>query len=694
MALPNSTRPFTPHQPRDPSARREAQQADDRSALDIRMRMILAEADFPAISKDALDALKHMPEDDASIQRLANIVLREYALTLKVLRTANSAYYRRSDKTIQSATHAMLLLGARTVRHLAASLLVFEHYRKRSPGLKELMLLSLLTANHAREVAMRRGFPDPEEAHLCGMFRNLGEVLVAGYFPKEYARILHHLETKNRGEAIAAFEVLGFRFEDLGESMARHWGMPERVVIGIRADGPLAGLDIGAITSFAHDLTAAVYRREADAKRDSVAEVLTRYARRLSLTREEVAAILEQALSETKEVFASAKVSLDDLKLRRLQSAAMEQIGTWGPPGATRGASERVSALLGGKPARVTPTAAPVAPDAHATGSIPGAVSTHGAASSSSTSSSSSSSSSSGAPGTPDATNRPGAAAPSPPGPAPAGDAAMAASPPGQPADATTDATANVPSLADAAALARVREELVAEVVRVAAPSSGEDLNRVLLMVLEGILRGGPFDRVVFCMLTPDRNGVKARYGLGTGVEALLERFSFELSPREGPLAVALLRRQSVYVPVERDFTAQELRFAQSLGASSFGVFPVVVGTRLVGGVYCDRPWSSRHPDRATLAYVRRLCEGAVKGIEQRQAAITPVSHRRADTGTHAVLGPAPAYTANFKGDVVLRVLRGEAPAAVAAELGIAEATLEQWRTAFMTSALAGLRAT
>ncbi|MEP7383331.1 MAG: HDOD domain-containing protein [Gemmatimonadota bacterium] len=577
-------------------AKREPQQADDRSPLEIKMRMILAEADFPAISKDALDALKHMPEDDASIQRLANIVLRDYALTLKVLRTANSAYYKRSDKTIQSATHAMLLLGARTVRHLAASILVFEHYRKRSPGLKELMLLSILTANHARELAMRRNLQDPEEAHLCGMFRNLGEVLIAGYFPREYAKILQHLEIKNKGEAIAAFEVLAFRFEELGEAMAKHWGMPESVITGIRADGAVASSEMGMISAFSHELTAAVYRREFDPKRDGVAEVMARYSKRLSLTREEVAGILEASLAETKEIFTSAKVTIDDLKLRRLQKAAMAQLGTWGPP------VEHIQELAS--------------------------------------------------------------------------------------AEATPEQVAAIDALTE---LARVREELAAEVLRIALPTSGEDLNRVILMVLEAIFRGGPFDRVVFCMMTPDRSGVKARYGLGTGVEQLLETFTFELSPREGPVAVAMLRRQSVCVPVERDFTAQELRFAQSLGASSFGVFPVVVGTRLVGCVYCDRPWNSRVPDRGTLAYVRKLCEGAVKGIEARQSANTP--GRITATGTQAIQRATPAYSATFKSDVVLRLLRGEAPAAVGGELGIAESTLARWTQEFLAGATAGMRA-
>jgi len=562
------------------------------------MRMILSEADFPAISKDALDALKHMPEDEASVQRLANIVLREYALTLKVLRTANSAYYRRSDKTIQSAAHAMLLLGARTVRHLAASLLVFDHYRKRSPGLKELMLLSLLTANHAREIAMRRRLPDAEEAHLCGMFRNLGEVLVAGYFPRDYARILQHLELKHRGEAIAAFEVLGFRFEELGEAMARHWGMPESVIGGIRADGPLASTELGVIVSFAHDLTSAVYRRETDARRDTVAEVLARYAKRLDLTREEVVGVLDAALAETKEVFASAKVSVDDLKLRRLQGAAMSELGTW---------------------AAAANAAAPAA-DLVAL----------------------------------------------PPEPEPA------------------------PGSEEIAELHRLRDELAVEVVRVAQPTSGEDLNRVILMVLEGIFRGGPFDRVVFCMITPDRSAVKARYGLGTGVEALLEKFSFELSPREGPVAVAMLRRQSVCVPVERDFTAQELRFAQSLGASSFGVFPVVVGTRLVGCVYCDRPWNARLPERDALAYVRKLCDGAIKGIAARQSSNTP---RPTVTGPQSAQRATPSYSAAFKGDVVLRLLRGEDLTTVSAELAIPHLVLERWKGEFLAGARAGMRA-
>ncbi len=551
------------------------------------MRQILAQSDFPAISKDALDALKAMPDDDASLQRLANIVLREYALTLKVIRTSNSAYYKRGGQQVQSAAHAMLLLGARTVRHLAASLLVFDHYRKRSPGLKELMLMSMLTANHARELAMLRKLPDPEEAHLAGMFRNLGEVLVAGYFARDYARILAMVEGGRKPVAQAAFEVLGFTFEDLGDGMARHWGMPDAVISCMRADSPAGNTELGSVIACAHELTTAVYRRDKDARGDGVSDVMSRYSKVLKLAKDDATEVVRAALRETKETFASAKVNVDDLKLRHLHDSAISELGGWV-----------------GK-----------------------------------------------------------------------------ATPPGS-------------EVVEAMEILALRRQLVEESRRAAEPGSGEDLNRVILTTIEAIFRGGPFDRVVFCVMSPDGTSVKARFGLGTAVESLLEKFSYELTPRDGPVAVAMLRRQNLYVPVDRDFTAQELRFAQSLGAGSFGIFPVVVASRLIGCVYCDRPWNAKLPDKPTVAFVREVCDGAVKGIEARQSktpsVLQPIEVRRP---TPLANRATPLYAATVKSDAVLRVLKGESVDQVAGELAIPADKLEGWRRDFLAAAMEGIKA-
>lgn len=558
------------------------------SPVELRLKQILADVDFPAISNEALEALKQVPDDETSIQRLANIVLREYALTVKVLRTANSAHYRRSDKHIRSAAHAMLLLGAGTVRNLAGSLLLFEHYRKRSPGLKELMLLSLLTANHAREVAMLRNLPDPEEANLCGMFRNLGEVLVAAYFPRDYALILQHMEQRGSGQAAAAFDVLGFPFEDLGETMARNWGMPDRVVAGIRSAGPQASDETLVITAFSHELTTAVYRRELDPTRDGVADVLARYARRLKLGRDEVAGVLQAALRETKATFACAHVTLDGLTLRKQQHAALAALGahdgtTW---------DDDTSADGGGE---------------------------HGAG-----------------------------------GPTAGGQAQAA-------------------SAVDP--MVQLRLELRGEVERMAMPGSGEDLSRVILMALEAAFRGGPFHRVVLCMMTTDHRQLKARYGLGAGVEAVLDKFTCELDSRTSPIALAVVRRMGVCLPLERDFSPSEWRFAQTFAATSYVVVPLVVAGKAIGCLYCDRAQPNAVPDAGTVAYVRAVCEGVQRGI----------TARNADAHGHTL------HTAEFKRDAVLRLFAGERIDQVATSLAVEAETLEVWRREFLEGAMTRL---
>ena len=558
------------------------------SPVEGRLQRILADVDFPAISNDALEALKEVPDDESSIHRLANIVLREYALTVKVLRTANSAHYRRTDKHIRSAAHAMLLLGAGTVRNLAASLLLFEHYRKRSPGLKELMLLSLLTANHARELALLRGLPDPEEANLCGMFRNLGEVLVAAYFPRDYARILQVMEQRACGQAAAAFEVLGFPYEELGEAMARNWGMPDRVVAGIRSAGTQASDDLLAITAFAHELTTAVYRRDADPARDGVAEVLQRFAKRLKLGRDEVGGVLQSALKETRATFAAANVTLDGLTLRKQQHAALAALGS-----------------------HETLVIDDEAGDGSATGVRDGS-----------------------------------------------GESLQLARPDARPESRH-----------------ELRHELLGEVERMAMPGSGEVLSRVILMALEAAFRGGPFQRVVLCMMTTDHRQLKARNGLGAGVESMLDRFTCDVDSRTSPIAMAVGRHAGVCLPLECDFSRTEWRFAQTFAASSYLVVPLIVAGKAIGCLYCDRATGEGAPDTATVAYVRAVCETVQRGI----------TARNADAHGHGI------HTAEFKRDAVLRLFAGEPVAQVATALSIDPDMLEIWRRDFLAGAMARL---
>ncbi len=582
--VPTSTPPLPP----DPFDRATTDGVVDQSPVRVRLARILAGRDFPALSQQIADTITALDDNAGSMQRLTNIVLREYSLTLSVVRTANSAQYRRADKQIQSVTRAMMLLGARTVRQLASSLLLFENYRKHSAGLKELMLLSLITANHARAIALRLGIIDPEEAHLSGMCRNLGEVLVACHFPVDYARIHTLVRERKHHEASAALAVLGFRYEELGQALCRHWGMPEAVAESMQSRVSKASSQVSAVTAFAHDLTSIMYRRDVDSgdARKDLDAVVARHANRIRLTRAQVAEVVAVALEETRELFLTANVHIDALRMKQLSEAACTALG--------------VTAL---------------------------------------------------------------------------GNAVW---------DETQDD-------ASAARLAPLRERLRQDLESKVDPAAGVDLGQLLLLALEGALRGTPFDRVVACVLSPDRTRLRARSGLGFGMERLLVEFDFPMTPQGGAIPAALLQGKAVYVPGDRAMTVLEQRLAGKLGIAQFGLFPIIVDGQIVACLYGDRAVREPLPDAEALEHVNGLISLVVRAIELRRktgAASTPASTPPVPPGED------PRLTAEAKANLVMRLLRGESLAMVAESSGVSAVTLELWRTEFLAGAMARLGAT
>lgn len=288
--------------------------------------------EFPALSR-SIEQVMLQVEADASIQHITNVILKDYSLTLRILRTANSTFNNRSGRPIRSISQAIMMLGVEAVREMATGVVLLEHFRKRSPGLKELILLSLLTANHAGEVADLVGYPRREEAYLCGMFRNLGEVLVACYHPRGYAAVLLRIQEERIPAVQACQETLGFDYDRAGKAVAAQWQIPENVrqcmsdqVVRLRRSPNTDVERLAAITHFAHKLTTAVYRREASGARASVNLLIDSLGPVLGLVHSDVKGIVERALEETSEIFQAMSVPLDHLRLMRQTEAALEEM--------------------------------------------------------------------------------------------------------------------------------------------------------------------------------------------------------------------------------------------------------------------------------------------------------------------------------------------------------------------------------
>jgi len=303
-------------------ARMPAGEREDR--LRACLEQIYQEKDVPAFSHNVCKVMGLVGDDETSIRTITNTILQDYSLTLAVLRRANSAQYNRSNTRVCSVARAVTLIGVEALRSLVGTMMFLEKYQKRSVPLRKLLLLALLTANHCREIARRLELPDVEEAYLCGMFCNLGEVLVAHHFPDRYNAILTEALAGGMTTEAACLKVMGFRFEDLGRAMAASWNFPESMahaadhyeaasVLPARPQDQLR-----AVVAFSRDLTHAVYSSGRPDNREAVAALVEKYGLSGRLPSRRLQEVMSSAITETKEMFTSAGMPLNHLHLHRL----------------------------------------------------------------------------------------------------------------------------------------------------------------------------------------------------------------------------------------------------------------------------------------------------------------------------------------------------------------------------------------
>jgi len=133
--------------------------------------------DLPPMPVVAMKVMQQLQDPNISTAALAETIANDPAVSARVLKIANSAFYsmRRQVRTLE---HALVVVGEKTLRSLvlAASLEVMN----KQVGLLEKMLWedSLGCAIGARLVAHRFKSAEAEEAFLGGLFRHLGLIVM------------------------------------------------------------------------------------------------------------------------------------------------------------------------------------------------------------------------------------------------------------------------------------------------------------------------------------------------------------------------------------------------------------------------------------------------------------------------------------------------------------------------------------
>ena len=286
------------------AARGEGRQA----TLDFLLRRMRHKSDFPALSESVSAINKIANSETESINKLSNSILKDFALTNKLLRLVNSAYFRPAGGgNISTVSRAVIVLGFEAVRNIAVTVLLFEHLQNKGNAnqLKEEFLRANLAGILARDIGTAAQMKDLEQTFICALFHNLGRLLSQYYFPEESDQIRLLVGQGEVTEEQAALRVLGIGFEELGVAIARQWGFPTLIVNSMRklpsgpVKKPVSQEDrLQVLSGMANELCAVIANATPEVREKELRKAVGRFGSAIALEQKAVEESMGRAIEQ------------------------------------------------------------------------------------------------------------------------------------------------------------------------------------------------------------------------------------------------------------------------------------------------------------------------------------------------------------------------------------------------------------
>ncbi len=278
------------------------------STVDFLLRRMRHKSDFPALSESVSAINKIANSETESIDKLSNTILKDFALTNKLLRLVNSAYFRPAGGgNISTVSRAVIVLGFEAVRNIAITVLLFEHLQNKGNAnqLKEDFLRANLAGVLAKDIGATAQMRDLELSFICSLFHGLGRLLSQFYFPEESDEIRRVVAQKSCNEDVAARQVLGISFEEMGVAIARQWGFPSLIVSSMRrlpsgaVKKPTQQDDrLRVLSGFANELCEVIAQATPEARDRELKKTMARFADSVAIGQMELQQTVQRAVEE------------------------------------------------------------------------------------------------------------------------------------------------------------------------------------------------------------------------------------------------------------------------------------------------------------------------------------------------------------------------------------------------------------
>lgn len=189
---------------------------------------------LPMLPKVVQEVTILLKNSEVDIHALAHKIDHDQALSARVLRMSNSAYYGCS-RTIKTIEDAVAVIGLKNLENLVVVAGIKGTFTEIAGlDLKKFWLHSLVTASVARQLGKELKL-DVETVYIAALLHSIGQLPIHIIFPSAAEKIDWDVQSVGMLERCGIEDdVLGINHCQVGEMLAKHWNFPEVILRVVR----------------------------------------------------------------------------------------------------------------------------------------------------------------------------------------------------------------------------------------------------------------------------------------------------------------------------------------------------------------------------------------------------------------------------------------------------------------------------
>lgn len=172
-----------------------------------------------------------LDDPNSNLADVAEVVVNDPAMTVRLLRIVNSAYFGLGVE-IDTVSRAVGLLGTHEVHDLVLAAAVTQSFEGMSNDIMDMQNFwqrSVVCAITSRELASLCNVQDSERLFVVGLLRDIGHLFIYQLAPQEAQRSIELARAQGVALHKAERALLGGDYARVGADLMRQWQLPQSI---------------------------------------------------------------------------------------------------------------------------------------------------------------------------------------------------------------------------------------------------------------------------------------------------------------------------------------------------------------------------------------------------------------------------------------------------------------------------------